>query len=723
MSVEVGSLKQWVRRLARLNEVLLAEYTQWPLWIPVALGAGIGAYFTLPHPMLWLTAIFLSAGLVCLLYPFREAWSQFIAWGGILFALGAGLAWGRAEAVRAPVLQRPLYKASLVGYVEAREQRPEGQVRLIIAPLALAQLPKSALPKRLRLTSRAQLSPTIEIGAKIRAKVDLRPPSGPPLPGGYDFSRYAWFEQLGATGVIRGPITLLSAAPPASSIAEALSRGRDALTTHIQKTLPGTAGVLMAALVTGDRAAVPEQTTDDMRNSGLAHLLSISGLHIALVTGGVFILVRRLLCLLPALALRLPVKAIAAIAAAISAIGYTLLSGASVPTVRSCLATLTVLAGVFLGRQAISMRLVAWGATLILFVRPEALLNPSFQLSFAAVTGLIALYQSQLGRWLLPGHETPFPGRLARHGIGMLASGLVAEVMLAPIALFHFNQVGLYGLVANLIAIPLTSFWIMPAIAFALLMDALALGTYGYSLAGWGLDLLADTARFVASWPGSVAHWRLIPPGAFAVIMLGLLWLALWRTPLRWWGGLPLILGLALSVIAPIPDLLIARDGRVLAVRLQDGQLAFSSLRRGRFTRSSWLEDMGLVEGAHIADVNPELGVQSQCRNENICRFLITTEGRLWRLLLITTPANNRQIVMACKASDIVVSSRYLPGACQPGLIKLGRKQLFETGAVALYFPSTSGYFPLTSRHSVQIITASKLQGDHPWHMKVITKP
>ena len=258
-----------------------------------------------------------------------------------------------------------------------------------------------------------------------------------------------------------------------------------------------------------------------MRRSGLAHLLSVSGLHIAAVVGFFYLLVLRTFALVPMAALRWNLVAIGFAAGALAGVGYTVLTGLQVPTVRSCIAALLVLVGVLLGREAISLRLLATGALLIMLVRPEAIAGASFQLSFAAVLTLVTVYGSPRFKAWFERREEGW-ARASLRAIGaMAATSLAIEFALMPFALYHFHRAGLYGVAANLIAIPLTTFVIMPLEAAALLLDVVGLGAPLWALTGWAIGLLLEVAHAVADTPGASTVLPAMPRMAFGLIIGG----------------------------------------------------------------------------------------------------------------------------------------------------------------------------------------------------------
>jgi competence protein ComEC len=411
-------------------------------------------------------------------------------------------------------------------------------------------------------------------------------------------------------------------------------------------------------------------------------LLSVSGLHIAAVVGAAMLLSLRLLALSERLALRFNLVLVAAGFGALAGIAYTLLTGMQVPTVRACIAALLVLGGIALGRDAISLRLVAVGALVVLSVRPEALAGASFQMSFAAVTSIIALHRWPLVRtWLAP-HEEIWPMRFLRSLFGLLLTGLVVEIALIPFALYHFHKAGLYGVFANLAAIPLTTFVVMPLEAGALLLDAVGLGKPLWFATGLAIDAMLDLAHRIASAEGAVAMLPTMPRWAFALMIVGGLWICLWTGRVRIWGAAAFVAGAAGAALSPVPALLVTGDGQHLALVRDDGTPVLLRSRSGDFVRD-------LMSEAAAFDGDPvHLEEQrfARCSND-ACIADIVRDDRAWRLLAIRS--RNRidwaTLTRACADADIVLADRRLPTACQPRWLKLDRQLLAQTGGLAIY--------------------------------------
>lgn len=574
-----------------------AERDRWSLWLAAALGAGVAVYFTLPvEPSTWnglplagpvLLVIAVSAALA----GRRHAVTLPAALLALAFALGLTVAQGRALAVAGPVLERPTAAVMVEGKVVFAEPLAAG-ARIAIEHPTVAGLAAAATPVRvrLRLGSAAGLP---EVGTRVAVRAKLMPPPEPAAPGAYDFRRQAWFERLGGVGYAIGPVTTVAAADP-SDFHDAVARLRAKVTARLMAVVGGEEGAVAAALVPGEQNAVPPGLLAAYRDSGIAHLLSISGLHMSMVAGLVFVGVRGLLALIPAIALRFPVKKWTAAVALGAAFGYLLLSGASVPSQRSFLMVGLVLVAVLLDRTAISMRTVAWAAVAVLLWQPEAVVGPSFQMSFGAVVALIAAYEV-LGRRMRASAGRGMAWKLAAYVGGVAATTLIAGMATAPYAAYHFGRYTSYALVTNMAAIPLTGFIVMPAALVAMVLMPLGLDGPALAVMGWGIAAIDAAARTVAAWPAASVSVPPVPPAALAALTLGALWLCLWRTRWRLAGLAPMAVAVAVPWFGMAPDILVSGDGRLLAVRAPDGRLVLPPGRGGGMVRDTWAVRYGMA--------------------------------------------------------------------------------------------------------------------------------
>ncbi|WP_201781307.1 ComEC/Rec2 family competence protein [Sphingomonas sp. Leaf357] len=703
--LQIGGRGAFVRARDGVERWLEAERDQIALWLPVMLGAGIAAWFVLPNERSWVLALLLfgaaAFGAAGIGRGGRAARAILIA--GLAAALGLASVWWRAEHAGGVVLTRATI-ATFEARVESIQPLPARElVRLRLAPTRVLDVgtgrKATALPAFVRVNlAEADVPKGLTRGAVIALRARLMPPPQPAVPGAYDYARVAWFDRIGGTGRGFAPVKIVAAGEAEGAAL------RQRLSTHIENSLGGSAGGIASALATGDEGAISEEDADAMRRSGLAHLLSVSGLHITAVVAATMLVVVRLLALSPWLALRFRLPLIAAGAGAAAAIGYTLLTGSQVPTIRSCVAALLVLVALALGREAMTLRLVAAGAVIVLLLWPEALAGPSFQLSFAAITAIVALNEHPGIKTLVMARDEPRVKRFGRAIGALVLTGLAVEIALLPIGLYHFHKAGLYGVAANIVAIPLTTFVIMPLEALALALDFFGLGAPFWWLTGKALTILLWIARTTAQAPGSVAALPAMPAGAFAAMVVGGLWIALWRTRWRRLGLAPLGFGIVWAMMTPAPDLLVTGDGRHLAVRTADGGVAMLRDRAGDYISDTLAENGGVDGVPMLLSERPE----ARC-SRDLCLIERQAGGRTWRILatrsLYLVPI--QELIAACGAADIVVSERRLPRACRPRWLRLDRNMLARTGGVAITL----------SRQDVDSVVRP---GDrHPWRVAV----
>lgn len=668
-------------------------------WALVALVVGIASWFITPTAWHWSAVIVSSLGLAVAGIAFLRVEGRYpylrlsLAVTGVAVALGCALVWAKAELVGAQPIARPV-AATLEATVLDREDQPaERRVRLILA----TREPGSVKAVKVRLNLALDQAPaTIVKGARVRLRARLVPPPAPMLPGGYDFARTAWFSGIAATGSVIGPVEVLEEGRrgPIASAQRKLSE-------HVRANLDGSAGTIAAALASGDRGSIAEADDKAMRDAGLTHLLSVSGLHVSAVVAAGYVLAMRLLGLFPWLVLRVRLPLVAAGAGALAGIGYTLLTGAELPTIRSCIGAVLVLLALAMGRDPLSMRMVAIAAFLILLFWPESLIGPSFQMSFAAVVAIIALHGSPAMRAFNAPREESWIAKSARHLLGLLLTGVVIELALMPIVLFHFHRAGVYGALANVVAIPLTTLASMPLIALALLFDLVGLGAPFWWLAGNSLELLLALAHWVSAMPGAVTTMPTIGRGIFALFVAGGLWLALWRSRIRWFGFVPVAAGLLLLNQIRTPDLLVSSDGRHVGItgEASDDLLVLRDSKSG-YTRDNLLESAGMSGATRpIAD-----WPGANC-NTDFCAITLKRGEQSWRLLIGrgTDFVPERSLAAACDRVDIVIAGRYLPGSCRPRWLKVDRRMLDQTGGMTI---------DLTAR---KLVTVAQNQGRHGW--------
>lgn len=575
-----------------LAAVLDGERERWFLWVPVGFGLGIAGYFLLPvEPRVAAVAALVAAALVLAQLAREGAVRMFAAAALVAASCGLLAAKLRSDWAAAPVLERQLTNVEVAGFVELVEPRPRRGQRITLRVVSLGALPADRRPVRVRIRTMAALDGLVP-GDPIRLQATLAAPARPALPGDFDFARAAWFQRLGAIGyAVRRPVRAddLGAPPPALRAATSIARVRQSITERIRTALPGETGAIASALITGERGGISEATNEAYRASGLYHVLSISGLHMTIFAGAVFWLARLLLAAVPALALRQPIKKWAALLAGIAAIGYLLISGSQPATLRSAIMILIAFLAVMVDRPAIALRTVALSALVILALWPETLLDIGFQMSFAAVTALVAAYEELRRRQRagVGGH-----GALMRVGLflgGIVVSTVVAGLAVAPFSAYYFHQSQQYAALANVVAIPICNLVVMPAALAGLIAMPFGLEALPLWVMGMGIDAMSACARFVGAVPGALVAVAAMPTVAFLAMAGGGLWLCLWQTRWRLAGLVAVALGLALAPLATRPDLIIGPNGLV-AARGTDGALAATRPRGTAFELRRWLE-------------------------------------------------------------------------------------------------------------------------------------
>ena len=427
-----------IRLADSLRSALTAERDRWFLWLPVFLGAGIGIYFSLTvEPPLWVAPVLAALAIPGVAIA---RWRERGAGAALaVAALAIGFAAAEIEtwAVAAPVLERPTGRVIVEGRVIDVEPLPVGR-RITLEPRRIGAMPREMLPARIRITLRNDEGAAIP-GEGISMRALLFPPSGPAMPGAYDFQRRAYFDRLGAVGYAQGPLRPLEG-EPAATWRTWLAALRAVVSQRIMTALPGSTGGIAAAIITGETHAIPEADAQAFRDAGLAHILVIAGLHMGLVAGLAFFAVRAGLALVPWVALRFNTKKGAAVAALLVTFGYMLLSGATVSSRRSFFMTTLVLLAILVDRLSLSARALAWAALAIMLASPYSATTAGFQMSFAAVAGLVAFYETfraRIGGWY---SGAGWVRRWGLHLLGIVFTTVVSTIATTPFTVLRFNH-------------------------------------------------------------------------------------------------------------------------------------------------------------------------------------------------------------------------------------------------------------------------------------------
>ncbi len=688
-----------------LGDQFARERDRWPLWAPVPIGVGLVLYFRLPfEPSAW---VLMASPVLAVAAWFARPWPPLAITVAIILlaALGFNAAQIEARLVDAPMLDRQIGPTSVKGRIVFTEAMPDG-VRLTIAHPEIGHLPPERAPIKARVKfERKTLADVPPTGSLVDLWAELEPFADPAMPHANDFRWQAYFRQLGAVGWSYSPIELADSNPPELSWRERISlafeQARRTLSQHVYQYLSGDVAAMTAARLNGEQTGISEPVINAMRVAGLAHLLSTSGFHVTIMGLLVYFPLRAILALIPWIALRYPIKKWAAVGAIFSTIGYTLLVGSPAATLRSMIMTSIAMFAIVVDRPAMIMRLVMLSAAIVMLLAPDAMLGPSFQMSFAAVLCLIAAHERSPGwltqpaprfefGWPLPGWLSPIVKYLG----AIIQTSLIATAATTPFAIYHFQTFSFYGFAANTLAIPLTSFWVMPCILMAYITAPFGWDGIFLKGAGAGVALIIKIALMVAQWPYALLHVPAMPALALTIIVLGGLWLCLWRRRWRWFGFVPIFIGALYMLYTPQPDFLVTADGKTWAARLTDGRLAVPNLRHDKFTIEQWQERLGNPDVVDANDL-PETESQLRCDDAGC----VYHHG----MHVLAMPKIEAAALEDCERADVVIAPFRIKDCAARHVID--DPELWRHGAHAIYF----------SGDAMRIEYVREKRGERPW--------
>lgn len=680
-----------------LTPLFLHEREHGVLWLPVCFAIGILCYFSLKQePPVWpaglVLAVSFSTAILC-----RQRLLVLAISLALLFASAGFLTVHlRSLWLFSPVLSHPTGIIPLEGRVVEIFPLTQGK-RIIFDQLTSPAMPVYALPVKARLVVRTH-SDGIYIGDRVGFRAALSPPPPPVLPGGYDFARTSYFKQIGAVGYTVTSLHLLERATH-QSIRQRIYNFRIAMAEHMTASMGNDTGAIAAALILGMDNAIDRHILEDMRASGLSHILSVSGMHLSLVAALFFFLVRFLLVLCSeSLALRYDSKKLAAIVAIIGTFGYYLVSGMQVAAFRSFLMTSMVIIAILLDRTATPLRSIAWAAFIILLLQPESILDPSFQMSFAAVTALIAAYDLNRSTFeFLLVHR--LSGKLLTYIMGIISSSLIAGTATAPFAIYHFNQYANYSILANLVAVPLTSFIVMPLAVLAFFLYPLEWDGRALTLMHYGIEGVVAIAHWVAELPHAVKLIPFMPLSSLMLIILGGLFLCLGRgNIIRLFGTAPILLAIAMMVASPKPDILIDGKGALFAVRNSNGELIVSSKRHNRYARTMWLKQNGQIEAENFQKPTHKHSLNPVDCDEDTCFYLLHEQLAVFAF----TPAG---LNAACTHHvAMLINLTDTPSTCSAPFM-LDSQELHNNGTHMLF----------VKQDSVEVTSVGETRGKRLW--------
>lgn len=691
---------------AWLGEQVARQAERWTLWTPVAFGCGAALYFALlREPQAWVGVTGVAVAGALLLAANRWSVTRAVTVVAVLVACALGgfaMAKLRTEGARAPIAGAEARPQRLEGWVVDIASPGAGGPRLLIAPSRIGDWAPAATPIRVRVTLRGGYLPAP--GEPISLLAVINTPPQPASPGSYDFARDAFFQSVGGVGFALGPVqTWYPPEQPPRRLRTTMRINalRWALTRRIVDTLGIETGGLAAAMTTGHDAFIPKAQVDDLRAAGLAHIISISGLHMAIVGGFVFAIARFAIAAWPWLALRVPGKKLAAGLALGSVLAYLILSGAPPPAERSAVTAAVAFGAMLFDRQAISLHALALAALVVLFLQPEAVTQPGFQMSFAATAALVALAEV----WPHPVKEinTPWPIRIVQGmwtwTLAGAAASFVAGTATGPFAMQHFNRVSTWGLISNMVTEPISGFVMMPGLAIGAVLAPLGLGEWPLKVAGFAIQLMTRVAHIAATAPYAQLNVASGPAWALPTAFLGLLWLCLWKGRLRWLG-VPFALAVNLAPRPPVPDVWADNAGAAVAVRSGAGAVLFRPDVK-LFGAELWARRRGLVP----QETEAARDAAFDCDHWS-CTPLATAQLKVAAAWNVKRPLKEGRFTQMCGSSEVVIlRNDFLPESCPAPLVLTGAD--FARGGSAELYREGAGKW--------RVVWAQDQRGRRPW--------
>ena len=691
-----------------LDAVLAGQKENFLLWVPVFLGLGAAAYFSLDYePSFAMTGGIMAAAMTAILVMRGrlvrgpdKTWRHVFYLLSIvmfLFTLGIGAAKLQTWRSYTPMTSsdtRPLMVEGRLIHQELQEGKRG--LLIVMDDIDVEDWPPEKTPRKVRLTVRKKMDASL--GDRVKFLAKLTPPSPPVMPGGYDFQRHYYFEGIGALGFALSDATVTAKAESGGLFLEEL---RQKIGAKIRATVPEREAGIVSALMTGERAAIYEEDWQALRVSGLAHIISISGLHVAMVAAPVFFLVRLFLACIPYITLRYPIKKYAAGVALLVACLYVGLVVPSVPTTRALLMTAMALIAIMLDRSPFSLRLVAVAAILVLLFQPDSIWNVSFQMSFAAVAALVAVAEALTPFWGRIYREAGFIKRGALWVAGALLTSFIASIATAPFSLYHFQQIASYSVFANFASIPLSGLIIMPMLMISFILMPFGAADWSLHLMGQGVDWLLDVARYTESLPGAQIKAAAMPFVSLVWISLAGIILALSKGKVKWVVVVPVMVAIVLWGLDRRPDILLSDSGEAMAV-LDDDKFYLLPNAREKFVTETWQRNYGISDD-HVLRLKRE-GVMDLSNGQiacdgSACRITVGTHK-------ISYGARLYELQQECDWADIILTPVRVPrDFCGNGVRIVDYYILKRSGAVAWSFEGSK----------VTMDTVHVMRGSRPW--------
>ncbi len=695
-----------------ISRALVAEWERGTafLFAPVLMALGALIHFAAASEP---AAMHLTLGLATLsmlAFAARRRFLLRLAFVAVVLVV-LGMAFAKVETWRAST---PMLGSEISTVLTARvvliEEQPTGRTRLTLDVMETRRPTLRYAPERVRVSARS-IPGGLAAGDVVSGVVSLMPPSGPVMPGSYDFSFESYFDGIGAYGFfLKGPtLEAYRPAPVGQRFQAWVENARATLAHRIEARIGGPEGEIAAALVAGVRAGIPEDVNEALRRTGLAHVLSISGLHMALVAATIMVTLRLGFAAFPGFASAHPVRKYAAVVAIVALAAYLFISGSAVAAERSFLMIAVMLAALLVDRSALTMRNLAIAAVVVVAISPHEVAGPSFQMSFAATAALIGAYGwwSERRRGMSAPQQSRGPVRqtlrlVLLYGGGLAATSLVAGLATTPYGAFHFQRVSPLSLAANLVAMPVVSALVMPWAVGAMIAMPFGLDGPFLDVMGWGLSLMLGVASWFSERTPLDAVGT-VPPIAVMAVTLALVFVTLCTTALRWLALPFAVLAFGAHVRGGNPTILVSEDARLVGVAVAGG-LAVNRSRPNSFTVEAWQRAVPAEAIVRPSGGDAQHGVPGQFLCTGKACVVDAADGL--RIAWASTATDARAL---CAESDVLVvdDATAHAGLCGGGMVAVINKRDLALKGAALVSVE-DGRQP--------VVTYAIGEPQRPWH-------
>ena len=637
------------KKTISIKDLFYEELENFELWIPVALAIGVLTNFSYGNSHLFIISFCISCLSIIFLCR-KHDYSKAIIILVLAIATGYFSAVYRIETLKYPMLKNSLSKISIKGTVEELGRTSNGN-RILLRDLKIANQLNLEL-KNIRISTKFDTD-HLRVGDKIDVFVNLMPPPKPTIFGGFNYAEYAYFKQIGAIGYTVGRIKKTGSIDD-SNFTLKVNSIRDTIANRIRTNMSKRSASISEGMLIGNIGAIDKSDYEAIRIAGLAHIISISGMHIVVVVGLIFFTVKFLLSRVSFIVINYNLKKIAAVFALFASFGYLLISGSPVSAQRAFVMSAIVLLGVIIDRRTNALRAIAIAATVIIIATPETLKSAGLQMSMAASIALIVTFEkfSKLEKGL--NQQSSVFKKIIRYIISITFSTLVAGLATAPFVIFHFNQFSTYSILANIAAIPLSDFFIMPVGIISILLMPFGLEHLTLAILEPGIVFLIEYSKFIALLPNANFYIPSFSDNGLALIAFGGIISALCKTQLKFFGIIMIIIGGSTCFFQPKTDVIIDGSGKVFGV-VEGDAIYLSNRNKSRFAVRSWMDKLGIKERKLLKDIRDVNCNKEKCFiKKHGKEIVIFSEGEAECLAVDVVVNLTNDKVLNCDGAQII---------------------------------------------------------------------